>query len=126
MKIKPLFYPAFCALIAMLLAAPVQAQDSGRTIEVVATEFAFEPTQFEVTAGEEVTLRLVNEGNISHNLHLHLNGEEVQTETIQGGASDTVTFTAPDDSGELTFYCAVPGHEAAGMTGQMAVAASGS
>ena len=89
-----------------------------RTIEIEATEFAFEPSRIQVEQGEKVRLKLVNQGNISHNLHLH--GADVKTETIQAGNSDTVQFTA-NESGTVQFFCNVPGHKEAGMKGEMVV-----
>lgn len=124
MKATRLQKQCLTAVVACLFIAPglVQAEshDSENTIEVTATDFAFEPSTIEVGAGETVEIRLVNEGATSHNLHVHLDGEEVRTETLQSGNSDTLTFTAPE-TGEYEFYCAVPGHKAAGMVGEMVV-----
>lgn len=100
-----------------LAVAAVQAEDV-RTVEIRATEFSFEPAEIDVEKGETVRLKLVNAGSLSHNLHLE--GAPVKTETVQSGASDTVRFTA-ESGGTVRFFCNVPGHKQAGMTGRIAV-----
>lgn len=89
-----------------------------RTIEVVAKEFAFEPSTIEVKPGQTVRIKLVNQGSLSHNLHIAGNGME--TQTLQSGGSDSLTLEAPAD-GKLQFFCDVPGHKQAGMKGQIVV-----
>lgn len=43
------------------------------------------------------------------------------TKLLGPGESDTVTFTAPFVPGDFVFFCAFPGHYAAGMHGIMTV-----
>ena len=99
----------------MGLTANAQAEDI-ETVKVVAKEFEFQPATIEMEAGETVRLKLVNKGQLSHNLHLR--GVSTNTETIQAGNSDTVRVTA-SENGTLEFYCDVPGHKQAGMTGKI-------
>lgn len=101
---------------SVLLAGPASAEDV-RTVEVKAKEFAFAPAQIAADAGERLRIKLVNNGSLSHNLHIKGDGK---TETIQGNKSASVTFTVPDD-GPVAFFCNVPGHKQAGMTGQVIV-----
>lgn len=89
-----------------------------RTIEVVAEDFLFEPVTIEVSPGETIRLRLVNQGSLSHNLHV--GGKDLQTETVQGGGSDTLTLEAPE-TGSLRFWCNVPGHRETGMKGELVI-----
>ena len=106
-----------CGALA-LAALPLAAMSADRTIEIEATEFAFEPATIEVEQGETVQLKLINSGNLSHNLHMR--GADTRTETIQTGSSDSIEFTATED-GTVHFFCNVPGHEQAGMTGRLKV-----
>ena len=99
------------------LTSSAQAEDTD-TVKVVAKEFAFQPATIEMETGEMVRLKLVNQGQLSHNLHMR--GVVTSTETIQTGKTDTVEVTASAD-GTLEFYCDVPGHEQAGMTGKIVV-----
>jgi uncharacterized cupredoxin-like copper-binding protein len=104
-------------MLMAILATSAGAAET-RTIEIKATEFAFEPSSITVAAGEKVNLKLVNTGNLSHNIHFK--GASITTETVQGGDSDTITFTANAD-GTIEFFCNVPGHQQAGMIGEMVV-----
>lgn len=99
------------------LTSGAQAEDI-ETVTVVAKEFEFQPARVEMDRGETLRLKLVNQGQLSHNLHLR--GISTKTGTIQTGNTDTVRVTASED-GTLEFYCAVPGHEQAGMTGEILV-----
>ncbi|MEX0383473.1 plastocyanin/azurin family copper-binding protein [Spiribacter sp. 1M153] len=114
---RPLIRHVAGALLALMLAPGVLAQ-TGRTVEVRASEFAFEPNQLRVEQDETITLKLVNAGSLSHNIHLA--GADIRTETIQGGGSDTITFTAGTD-GIVSFFCNVPGHKQAGMEGEIVI-----
>ncbi|MDF0751532.1 cupredoxin domain-containing protein [Marinobacter sp. 71-i] len=116
-------FPCSALLMACVLAASPGAVSAHqhkdgdtRTVEVVAKEFTFEPSRIEVAPGSRVEIKLVNEGNLSHNLHIA--GEGMKTETIQTGHTDTVTVTAPEN-GKLEFFCNVPGHKQAGMRGKI-------
>jgi len=83
-------------------------------IEVVATEFAFGPVSLDLAPGEQVTLRLRNEGAIVHNLEIAELG--VFVEAAPGQVTE-VTFTVPVDSAASEFFCNIPGHREAGMEG---------
>lgn len=90
--------------------APVAS--TGTVIEVSASEFAFDPTEFDLAAGSEVTLRLVNDGAILHNIDIPELGVFVEAEA---GATAEVTFTVPGSPAAFTWFCSVPGHQEAGM-----------
>jgi uncharacterized cupredoxin-like copper-binding protein len=93
---------------------PAEAQ----TVHLEATEFAFNTPTITIRAGQPVTLHFTNKGQIDHELAI----EEwnVQTELLRPGQSATITFT-PKETGTFSFYCAIPGHTAAGMTGTINV-----
>lgn len=121
---------ALLILFAVVLAFPMlnkqseaQGQSSGsdvdRTIELIGTEYKFEPQNLEVQTGENVKIVFKNEGTIAHDFHIKQLG--FKTEPIQPGNSTSYTFTAPDEPTDLTFACKVAGHEPAGMTGQIRV-----
>lgn len=81
---------------------------------------AFEPNEFTVISGGEVTVLLHNsvKDGVSHNWKV----DGVATvPTTSAGASNEVTFTAPAP-GTYTFYCSIGSHRAAGLEGTMTVA----
>ncbi|WP_162622870.1 plastocyanin/azurin family copper-binding protein [Salinisphaera orenii] len=43
------------------------------------------------------------------------------TRMISGGQSDTITFTAPDKTGDYPYICTFPGHFRSGMKGTLTV-----
>jgi len=94
--------------------AAATAAASGDVVSVVATDFAFDPIDITLPAGEEVTLRLNNAGATFHNFEI---ADVVLVEADTGEVSE-VTFTVPDEPGEeLRFICNIPGHADLGMAG---------
>ncbi|HEU4448464.1 MAG TPA: plastocyanin/azurin family copper-binding protein [Gaiellaceae bacterium] len=92
----------------------------GTTLELAADPggaLAFDKTTLEAPAGE-VTIHLVNEAQIPHNVEVDGNDVEEVSETITGGETD-LTLTL--EAGEYEFYCAVPGHREGGMEGTLTV-----
>ena len=87
-----------------------------REITVIGTEFSFNPSSISVFAGERVKINFRNEGATPHNFVIAELG--VGTNTIGGGQTDAIEFTAPS-SGKLTFYCSVSGHRQRGMEGEL-------
>ena len=87
-----------------------------RVIAVTARSFRFEPNTIEIRAGENVAIRL-------HALDAY------HTFTVQGIGTIVSANAAQTRTGGLrinkvgsyTFYCAVPGHRAAGMEGAITV-----
>lgn len=45
----------------------------------------------------------------------------VHTEMLGNGETDSVTFTAPEETGEYDYLCTFPGHYAGGMYGKLIV-----
>jgi len=106
---------SIAALGAVTSAGAGEASDT-RSVTVTAKEFEFQPAMINAEPGQTLRIELVNEGRISHNLHFV--GNDVKTETIQAGNSDTITLTVPD-KGEIRFRCEVPGHKQSGMVGKI-------
>jgi plastocyanin len=92
----------------------------GETIMLAADpggDLSFDQTELTAAAGE-VTIELMNESGIPHNVEVEGNGVEEVSETItEGSTSLTMTLEA----GEYEFYCAVPGHREGGMEGTLTV-----
>lgn len=93
----------------------------GTTLQLVAgpgSELKFDQTSLEASAGE-VTITMVNEGDLPHDVAIKGNGVDEKGEVVTKDGTSTVTATL--EPGEYTFYCSVPGHEAGGMEGTLTV-----
>ncbi len=80
----------------------------------------FNVTTLHAKAGR-VTLQMANPASsgVSHGISVQGNGVDKDSQIVKPGA--TVTVTATLKPGTYTFYCPVPGHEAAGMKGTLIV-----
>ena len=92
------------------------AAAEGGAVEVVATDFAFDPETVEL-ASRSATIRVVNEGDAPHALTLE--GPDASTETLQPGGSGEVEVDL--EAGEYTFYCPIGNHRDLGMEGSLTV-----
>jgi plastocyanin len=124
--------PIVCVLLvaAMLPLAACGSDDNGdgattaaaagETIEVSATEFAFDPPTIELDQAGEYTFRLTNDGGAPHALEIEGAGiEEAATDTI--GPGETAELTVELQDGEFEMYCPVDGHRDQGMEGTLVV-----
>lgn len=107
--------------------APLPGEDpepGGGGTEVIATDNEFSVDTIEAAAGSEVTLALTNDGIAPHNIHFYTEqggeslGDDAQTAILDGGTSETITFTAPAEPGTYFFVCDVHPTE---MTGDFIV-----
>lgn len=90
-----------------------------RELVVTATDFSFSPSELVVEVGESISLTLVNQGAISHDLSIPTLG--VRVAAAPGGRS-TTGFIATK-SGSFQILCTYPGHVESGMTGVLLVGA---
>lgn len=104
-------------LLALVLLIASCARGAGQ-VTVTATEFKFDPSQITVEKGQRVEVAFQNKGGVTHNFTIpDLN---VKSKDIAPGQTDRVEFT-PDRSGTFKIVCTIPGHEEAGMVGQLIV-----
>lgn len=93
---------------------------AGQTIEISATDFAFDPPTIPLEGAGEYTFRLTNDGGTAHALEIEGAGiEEATTDTIGPGETAEVTVELQD--GEYEMYCPVGGHRDMGMEGTLVV-----
>jgi plastocyanin len=88
-------------------------------VTVQGTEFRYDPATVTVNAGSSVQLTLRNTGTQVHDWTVTLDGQRVQA-LAQPGQSANITFT-PSTAGTYQVFCDQPGHQAAGMVGQLVV-----
>jgi len=116
----PVFSPSDAATTQRQDVASQTGEQALVTISITSTEFAFDPDRLDILAGSDVTLTLVNEGAVLHNIEIPGLGVFVEADI---GAISSVTFTAPESLGDYEFVCNLPGHAEAGMTGSMTIGA---
>lgn len=108
-------------------------------ITLVASDLAYDNARLEVPANQPVHLVLENTGALEHDFVItdiavsgmeeHSSGHDTHGEasvdadlhvSAAAGKSSTLEFTALEP-GEYEFFCSVPGHKEAGMTGILIV-----
>jgi plastocyanin len=92
----------------------------GETLKLAADKSAlkFDKSTLTAKAGK-VTLEMSNPSEVPHAVAIKGNGVDVDGKTVGNG--ETSTASTDLKAGTYTFYCPVPGHEAAGMKGTLTV-----
>jgi plastocyanin len=92
----------------------------GETLKLAADKSAlkFDKSSLTAKAGK-VTLEMSNPSQLPHAVAIKGNGVDVDGKTVGNG--ETSTASTDLKAGTYTFYCPVPGHEAAGMKGTLTV-----
>ena len=123
-------------ILSLILASCGGVDSPTTTIDVTMTDFMFQPSQFTVPAGQEITVSTRNNGIVVHNFVIMKLGTTAgptfeeedepnvywQVEMPSGG-STTTSFTAPTEPGEYEVICSTHGHIASGMVGKLTVVA---
>lgn len=99
-------------------------------------DYAYNPKEYVVPTGKEITVNIVNNGTVTHNFIIMKAGANVGQDfddedeanvywrvQLSPGKSATASFTAPSKPGEYVIVCGTAGHYIAGMTGKLVVVA---
>jgi plastocyanin len=86
-------------------------------IQASPSELAYVPNTLSAPAGR-IIIRMTNPSQLQHSIALAVAGVTPGPVVGNGGVSEVVATLAP---GTYTFYCTVPGHRQAGMTGTLTV-----
>jgi plastocyanin len=78
----------------------------------------FTTESLQANAGE-VTIIMDNPSSVPHNVAIQGGGVDEKGEVVGKGEKSEVSATL--EPGTYEFYCSVPGHEAAGMKGELTV-----
>ena len=124
--------------------APADAPEANRVIEIDANDnLTFDASEITVSAGETITFRITNTGNIAHDFTLGdqetQNGHEAEMaamtengETMSHDDPNAVVLAAGEtkeltwhfsEAGTVLIGCHQPGHYAAGMAGTVTIEA---
>lgn len=106
-------------------------------IESKMTEYSYDPAVYVIPAGQEITLKVSDIGAADHEFVIIKNGlsigdafgpedeEKIYWEVeLKSGETKTVSFTAPEGTGEYQIVCGTEGHVEHGMIGQLIVVPS--
>ena len=96
---------------------------SRETIELAATDFAFDPSTVEVDEAGVYSFRIVNRGESMHALEVEGQGMEAATSEVGPGESAEVKVELK--AGRYELYCPVGNHREMGMEGSVSVAGAG-
>ena len=99
-----------------------ESSSPARTIEITATEYAFNGDPGVIVSGDTIEFELENVGELDHSLEvLSSSGSSLgRTERIAPGASASVTVTF-DDAGVYRLICDVDDHLSRGQTASISV-----
>jgi plastocyanin len=108
------------AVVAAGLAAVSLAFGGTTTLKLSAdkTKLAYNKKALAAPAGK-VTIVMKNPSFLQHDVAIKVNSKVHKSKLANKG--QTVKLTVKLKPGTYTFYCTVPGHEAAGMKGKLVV-----
>jgi plastocyanin len=105
---KYVVFPILAVLALLLVACSGGAKSEPVSYTIDMTEYAFAPATLDLKVGQEVTLNLVNKGNLQHEI---IFGRDVEMQNNRpfgyqqdmfaaGGVTPTVTQSAAPEEGE--------------------------
>lgn len=117
--IRVLVAASVAALTVAVLPALGAAQKTVLTISTASgASMKYATTSLKAKAGV-VAIVMKNRSILPHNVAIKGHGVNVKGKIVAKGGTSTVT--ARLKAGTYTFYCTVPGHEAAGMKGTLTI-----
>lgn len=105
-------------LIAVGCAPRAQQAAPAQEIEVLMSEFRFEPARIEVSRGK-VVFKLKNTGLVEHDFVIPQLG--LGSPVLAPGQEKEWELDIKAQPGEYRIYCDIPGHREAGMVGTLVV-----
>ncbi len=93
-----------------------------RRVEMIATEFRFDPAVVTALPGERLVIVLFNAGSDLHSLEVELPDREIELDPeLLPGEIGELELTAPTILGDFEYYCPMSNHRALGMEGTLVV-----
>ncbi len=116
------------ALYSLLVLGCGDEAEPGRTVtapanaklRVVGDEYSFDPSTIVLQGAGTLSVTLINQGSLAHNLKVFRGGEEVDgTPTLPAGRTASTRLNL--EHGSYRIVCTVGDHEELGMTGTLRV-----
>jgi uncharacterized cupredoxin-like copper-binding protein len=92
---------------------------AGEKIPVVGKEFSYDPPTVTLKAGQPFTIVLKNTGSIEHDITV----DDAKFKLTVPGNDTREKAIKVEKPGTYQFYCSLPGHNSAGMKGELTVTA---
>ncbi len=129
-------YLSIFAVLILSLILTACGGGPSTSIKVTMTDFQFDPMEFTVPAGQEITVNATNEGAVEHEFVVFNLGTDAgekfgdedeaniywEVEVLPGETASE-TFIAPSQPGEYYVTCGIEGHLEAGMLAKLTVVA---
>jgi uncharacterized cupredoxin-like copper-binding protein len=113
---KKFGFAAMLMLAALLLSA-CSTTPSTKEVTLIGTDIAWNLDTIEAQAGQTLEITVRNEGVLDHDFVIEAFDVDI---LLSPGAEQTVTIV-PDQAMVIDYICSIPGHEEAGMVGQIIV-----
>lgn len=101
-------------------AESVMAEENGEVTSLIveASEMKFDKPVITIKAGQKISLKVKNIGQMPHDWVLE--GTDIKTKMITKGSEETIEFSV-EKPGEYIFFCSVGSHRKLGMEGKLIV-----
>lgn len=86
-------------------------------VNLDAEDIMWDPTTIEAKVNQPIQITIRNEGALDHNLVI----EEYDINLLLSPGDIEVVDLTIDHAGTVTYICSIPGHEEAGMVGEIIV-----
>jgi len=107
---------------APLVSGPLDSESlSQEVIRIELSKGKASPNEFKVGFGQALTLAISATDGSRHVFRFEDPSLAAINVSLQPGETRAITFNAPSEPGEYTFFCDVPGHAARGEKGIMLV-----
>ncbi len=108
------------SFLALLLVALAACSSTPQTLEItlVAEDIMWGTDTIHAKVGQPIEITLRNDGALDHNFVIESLGVDV---LLTPGDIEVVPVFTPDAAGTIVYICNIPGHEEAGMVGEIIV-----
>ena len=88
-----------------------------KNVTLIAEDIVWSTALIEAQVGQEIQITLRNEGVLDHNFEV----DDLDINVLLSpGESQTLSFVV-NEAGTIDFICSIPGHEEAGMAGEIVI-----